>query len=385
VDESDNNQYKLYFGAAPTSEWGDGEVGEGMRIATNTTAANSTDVSLYETFEVADRGIKAQCAVVAQNAMKHCEDGDINYNTSQPIPLANGTTVRLIFEAVRTEVLPTAPFIKGTSTLYSIDSHDAAFGESFATDGTDDYVCNDYGENDLALGGRCAAKVLIESEAADAVANSGGSAMIHTRQSKVGYPELTDWKWDESEGTFMVMSGESVDRCGARSAVFYAVLDGDGNWQMDKTEYDAAAENPQATDCPKELAAEGHGPTLVHLGGARYKMYYEAGSTMETPTTEKPLKVLYADGSLTGDPDVVEFEDWENEANGHDVLFLYPSGEEVPAVTETLLGDHDILTAGFDLNNQYMSHNIERFVPIVVEGYQNAASFGIGYSKLVNP
>lgn len=350
-------KYKFYYGASPTSSWG-----EGLHIATSETT--STEANLLETFDPIQAGIKLSCDTAMDSTA--CVDGSINIHAMQPIPLATTETIQLIFEAETLKAMGMSAFLQ-SSRLFAIESQDGYVGEDFNA-ASNTAICNaTAGENDLAEGEECAARVIIGLDT-DAVADGGGSGMSDLRQSKVGFPELDSWKWDQSAGTFMVVGGASTTACGGTQGVYYAVFDGT-NWAMDKND----------DGCPKQLIEEGHGPTLQHLGGARYKLYYESGN--HTTDYEKPLKVLYADGALTGDAAVVDFEDWETEDQAHDVTFLWPDNTELNSFQESALGDHDIMVAGDDLDLQYMTTDLGG----TDDDTPTTGSEGLGYLVLVNP
>ena len=191
------------------------------------------------------------------------------------------------------------------------------------------------------------------------------TGMLMARQSKIGWPTLDNWRWDGSPGSFMVMTGQ--DACGQTvDGLFYAVFDGT-SWSMDR----------DGTGCPRPLVDSAHGPVIQHLGAQRYKLYFE---NRAFTNTGKPLHLIYADGSDTGDPDIVEFEDWELESMAREVHFLWPDGSLVPREYEPHFGDHVVFCPDGTLDVQYMYINIGGN-----DGPGGGGSRGIGLAKLLNP
>jgi hypothetical protein len=88
----------------------------------------------------------------------------------------------------------------------------------------------------------------------------------------------------------------------------------------------------------------------LHLGGARYKLYYgdpsiTAGRVASSPFPFLgPKKLVYADGATAGDALRVDFEDWETPARGREVRFLWPDGSELNSTAEGYIDDFTVLT-----------------------------------------
>ncbi len=79
------------------------------------------------------------------------------------------------------------------------------------------------------------------------------------------------------------------------------------------------------------MFAQAQAPFPMHSGGARYRLYYgntadQAGKANSNLPFLGPKVLIYGDGSVSGAPDTVEFEDWEAQAAARDVVFLWPDG-----------------------------------------------------------
>ena len=168
---------------------------------------------------------------------------------------------------------------------------------------------------------------------------AGDTGLTNARQFKIGYPTLDHWRWDESPGTFMVITGSS--KCGSdKNSLFYATWTGTA-WSVAK----------DSAGCPLTVSPSGHGPVLVHLGGSRHKLYYEDDAN---DNTGKPLRLIYADGTTSGNSSKVELADWEPAENAREVHFLWPDGTELNAEEESGLGDHMIFMPAGSNEEQYM-------------------------------
>lgn len=192
------------------------------------------------------------------------------------------------------------------------------------------------------------------------------------RQFKIGYPTRTDWRWGGEPGTFMVITADFDAPC-ASEAFFnaaYAIWGG-RRWVL---QYDPSG-------CPKYMP-EVQAPLPVHLGAARYKMYFSHNplrrGAMSDPLRDlKPLQIIYADGGLTGEPGYVDFEDWEQVAQAREVHFLWPDGSLLELAHESQLDDYMIFMPTGNPSLQIM--------------YSNMATPGsrelpfIGMAVLVNP
>jgi hypothetical protein len=270
---------------------------------------------------------------------------------SLPLPASMGAKIRLLFESQGNDA---------KNRILSLDSNDGYIGEDFNSGAS--AKCHDAG--DYIGNGGCVPSVVIGVAADDA-----GTGLVHARQFKIGYPELSSWIWDGAIGTFMIMTAE--DACGTTiDGLTYATWNG-SKWSVEKT--------PDGGACARFLVNKGHGPVVVHLGGVRYKVYWE-DSTNGT-NADKPFRVLYADGTRTGSSTVVEFDDWELSSSARHVNFLWPSGNKLSLSNESGLGDHTIYCPTGDINTQFMYMNLG--------GYDDptwlAGPIGVGMAVLINP
>jgi hypothetical protein len=273
-------------------------------------------------------------------------------HTSQAVPLsaALGGGIRLFFEAVGTD---------NRGRVMHLDSVDGYTGWDFNPGAAT--MCNDYS------GAGCppVVDVGVEGDAA-----GGNPHLRAAMQFKIGYPALTDWRWDGSPGTFMVFTAHlTTPACSATAFNGgYAVWDG-ARWNV---QYDSAG-------CPKLFPAM-QAPTVMHTGGVRYKLYYShnamgAVASNAMDASNKPVRLLYADGAATGNPAVVDFEDWESAAVVRDVHYLWPDGSDVALADESKLDDYVVLAPTGDLTLQVMYSNMT----------DGTAMPFIGMAVLVNP
>jgi hypothetical protein len=101
-------------------------------------------------------------------------------------------------------------------------------------------------------------------------------------------------------------------------------------------------------------------------------------SGMANPLTDiKPMKLVYADGEVAGDPSVVEFDDWEQIAQPRDVHFLWADGSTLDVANESSLDDYIMFMPTGDPALQIMYGNMS------IPG-TGLAPF-IGMASLVNP
>lgn len=316
-----NSTTKLYYNPQPRL----GGFG-GVRPATNNTTG--TDFAAITAFEPSDNGLRLACD---QNHKENCPtSAAYNMTASQAMPLTSKEVVRLFFEAQDLSVSGLT-----TTQIFYLDSQDGYLGEDFNT-GTAT-VCGGDGSADYSSTGDCALTV--------AVAANDETGLTQARQFKIGYPTLESTQWDESSGTFMVITG--ADRCElTRDGLFYATWDGT-NWDVLK----------DGAGCAKPLVPYAHGPVIVHLGGGQYKLYYEdIMSNAPLSSIAKPFHYITADATRTGDPKVVEFEDWDSYEQPGEVVFLWSDGTELTADEESGLGDHFIYTPdGLDSRVMYMN------------------------------
>lgn len=317
---------RFYFNPTPGP---DGWTG-GVRVATN----NSTETSLaaLSHFTASPNGVKAACD---QMNIQLCSNAYAYYMTgSQAVPLKQSQKIRLFFEAK-----DLSQSNDPTTQIFYLDSQDGYTGEDFNTN-TSSSICGGAQSLDYAPGGECALSV--------AVAADTTTGLKQARQFKIGYNTLDSWVWDELVGTFMVITGE--DTCGkTRDGLFYATWTG-SNWTVTKD-----------GSCVAPLVPYAHGPVLVQTGKGQYKLYYEdIMSNVPNNQVNKPLHYITADATRTGDPKVVDFEDWDSYQNAGEVDFLWPDGTQLSAAEESGLGDHFIYTPN-GLDSQVMYLNLGGF------------------------
>ncbi len=253
--------------------------------------------------------------------------------TGQGVPIAKdlGGFVRLFFEAQGED---------GRTRIMFLDSADGYVGLDFNTGAAT--TCSTAA--DYSVGGGCAPTVAIAVDGD----TGGNSRIFNARQNKVGWPTLESPHWDLAAGTFMVFTSGDVPGCSEFPKNHgYAVWDGAG-WVVQYRE----------DGCPK-LFTSVQAAFPFHSGGARYRLYYGDPSITTGQGTSGlpflgPKNLIYADGSATGLPDVVDFEDWETQTSARDVVFLWPTGEQLDAGAEGYIDDFHFLTPTGSLGLQVM-------------------------------
>lgn len=251
--------------------------------------------------------------------------------TGQAVPLASGS-VRLFFEALGAD---------GRTRIMHIDSQDGWIGRDFNRGPST--VCATAA--DYAVDGPCAPAL----DVAIASDPGGNPGFTDARQFKIGYPLLDDWRFHETPGTFMVITVSGATACSRASrTTAYALWDG-VRWAVQYA----------ANGCPK-LFENIQAPMPVHTAADRYKMYFGNPTEMTgvVPGSRLPWlgpkRVAYADAAATGDPNVVEFEDWEPLALARNLRFVWPSGRELTATEAGYLDDFVMLTPTGDPRLQVM-------------------------------
>lgn len=270
----------------------------------------------------------------------------LEIGTGQGVPLSSslGSKVRIFFEARGSD---------GKSRIYWIDSVDGWVGRDFNTGSAT--KCST--SADYQSGGGCP---LTQAFGLESDSENRSPKIHNANQHKVGYPTLTDWRWDGSAGTFMVFTIGPITGCSAYANHGYAVWDG-SRWVV---QYESSG-------CPK-LFKSTQAALPMHIGGVKYKMYFgDPEITTGKPATSTmpflgPKKLIYADGARTGNASYVEFEDWEDLANARNVIFLWPNGDQLDAAAEGFIDDFHFLTPTGDLSLQvvYMAITSGNDVPI---------------------
>jgi hypothetical protein len=344
-----NGKLQLYYNPLSGSE-------KGVKLAVAAGSANAAEVSSF--IGIGGFGLRMPCPQTPPNQPPPACPGNSFVRTVslfQVVPM-NGF-VRLFFEANGTD--------QKNRILY-LDSQDGYAGRDFNR-GTGT-ICQTM--NDYSAGGDCEPKVAVGVQG-DAIAGNDG--ISNARQFKVIYPRLKDERWEGAAGTSMVFTVNLTNSaCSPYNFTQgYAVWDG-AQWRV---QY-------HSNGCAK-IFEQMQAPNPVHLGGVRYKLYYNnttglRGQPSNPQTDTKPMKVFYADGSLTGNPALVEFEDWEPTAVAREVHYLWPDGSELDVANESKLDDHVTLMPTGDPNFQVMYTNMSG------SQSQPALPF-IGMVVLINP
>jgi uncharacterized protein (TIGR03437 family) len=278
-------------------------------------------------------------------------------NLFQAVPLASGAggKVRLYFEAQAGD---------GRTRILYLDSQDGYIGRDFHSGAPT--RCSSLA--DYSAGGGCEPKIAV---GVDIDGQAGNPNILNARQFKIAYPTQDSWAWDMKPGTLMWFTTEWQDgRCstfGFNAA--YAAWSG-ARWNVAY----------RSDGCPKLLPGA-QAPASVHLGGARYKLYFNLHPSPSGPSDPrvalKPMRMLYADPEATGDPAVAEFEDWEPLSSARQVRYLWPNGDLLTEDEQSRLDDYVILAPTSDPERLVMYSNMS------ATGTQ-ALPF-IGSAVLVNP
>ncbi len=323
------NTVQFYYGPLGVS---------GMAVATSGTVSASTPSSyLAFTSYASSSGLRSPTG--ATTGIK-----DVMTGQGVPLSAAMGGKVRLFFESNDTD---------GKTRIYSVDSVDGYVGRDFNLGPAT--TCST--SADYLAGGNCPASVVIGVEGDSKFPNAKLSAV---RQKKVAWPTLNDWRWDGATGTFMVLTVDRINGCTTASHnQAYAVWNG----TQFVVQYDSAG-------CPKTFKSA-QAALPLHIGGARYKMYYGDPSvtTGRISTSSLPFvgpkKLIYADGTSTASASTVEFEDWEDGSTARHVHFLWPNGDLLNDTAEGYIDDFQFLTptGSLDLQVLYLSITDGSVVP----------------------
>ncbi|WP_394759555.1 fibronectin type III domain-containing protein [Flavobacterium sp.] len=319
------NHIQLYYGPSGTS-------GTSLLIpALSNSAVDGTNITSYTSFTSSMSGSSATAGLASPSTGV----GNIlAVLTGQGVPLSSsmGGNIRLFFEANGTD---------GKARIFSVDSVDGYIGHDFNT-GTSK-VC--ITTADYSTGGGCKFTIELGVEGDSEKANL---KISNARQHKVGWPTLTDWRWDGATGTFMVFTTDSVSGCTtARMNHGYAIWDG-SKWVV---QYETSG-------CPK-LFNNAQAAFPMHIGGKKYKMYYSDPSITSGRIEGSPLpfpgpkNLIYSDGGLTSTAQV-DFEDWESQTKARDVVFIWPDNSMLNAKEEGYIDDYHFLTPTGDLSIQVM-------------------------------
>lgn len=304
---------------------------QALTTAITATAATATNPSSYLSFTGSGATTGLITPTTASTAVKQVATGQ-----GVPLSAALGGKVRLFFEAWGAD---------NKTRIYWLDSVDGYVGQDFNSGSA--RTCSTQADYDS--GGGCVPTLAVGVEG-DA---TGANAKIsNARQNKVGFPVLDDWRWSGEAGTFMVFTTDQVPGCSTSGMNHgYAVWSG-SRWAVQ-----------YASDgCPK-LFKSAQAAFPMHLGGARYKLYYGDPSVTTGKLTSSglpflgPKKLIYADGARSGQTGVVDFEDWEAQSTARDVAFLWPNGDLMDATAEGYIDDYHFLapTGSLDLQVMYLA------------------------------
>jgi hypothetical protein len=227
------NTVQFYYGPKATS-------GQAVASSATVSAANPSSYLTNFTSYASTSGVRSVTS--ATSGIK-----DIMTGQGVPLSAAMGAKVRLFFESNDAD---------GKTRIYSVDSVDGYVGRDFNL-GTPT-TCSTAA--DYLAGGNCPTTLVIGVEGDTLRPTNKISA---ARQNKIGWPTLTDWRWDGAAGTFMVFTVDKITGCttaGHNHA--YAVWDG----SKFVPQYDSAG-------CPKVFKSA-QAAVPMHLGDVRYKMYF---------------------------------------------------------------------------------------------------------------
>jgi hypothetical protein len=309
---------QLYYGAL-------GGYGGSLSVATSNRTADPNDESSYYDF-TSHVGVSG--LIQPEGATSLVEW----IGTGQAVPLSAsvGGGIRLFFEARG---------VDGKTRIMSLDSQDGYVGQDFNADVATYCALAAHYE----VGGGCYPKVEIGVDGDD---RASATHIDNARQQKVGVRTLLDWTWAEDVGTFMVFTTGKVEGCsGSQKNHGYALWDGNA-WTV---QYDASG-------CP-DLFKGVQAMVPLDVGQGRFKIQF--GNPDETEGTLGgklpflgPKRLIYGDPARSGDPQQMEFEDWDSVENARDITFLWPDGSVLNATAEGYIDDFVLLTPTFDVEHQ---------------------------------
>lgn len=316
------NRIQLYYGPM-----GNGSGRQALTTALTNTATSATDAASYLSFT----GSGSRTGLITPSPAAPLVE---LVATGQGVPMTNGK-VRLFFEAQGTDK---------KTRIYAIDSVDGFTGQDFNSGSAT--TCSTAA--DYSAGGGCVLTTVVGVEGDTTLPNA---KIPNARQNKVGFPTQSDWRWDGAAGTFMVFTTDRINGCvNSNMNHGYAVWDGT-KWNVQYA----------ANGCPK-LFTNAQAAFPLHVGGTRYKLYYGDPSitTGRGPGNLPfvgPKKLIYSDGSASGDLSRVDFEDWEAQTAARDVVFLWPNGDKLNDTAEGYIDDYHFLapTGNLDLQVMYLA------------------------------
>ena len=316
------NRIQLYYGPM-----GGGPGRQALTTALTNAATSATDAASYLSFT----GSGTRTGLITPSPAAPLVE---TVATGQGVPMTNGN-VRLFFEAQG---------VDRKTRIYAIDSVDGFTGQDFNSGSAT--TCSTTA--DYSAGGGCAFTTVVGVEGDTTLPNA---KIPNARQNKVGFPTQTDWRWDGAAGTFMVFTTDRINGCvNSNMNHGYAVWDGT-KWNVQYL----------ANGCPK-LFTNAQAAFPLHVGGARYKLYYgdpsiTAGRGPGNLPFVGPKKLIYSDGSVSGELARVDFEDWESQPAARDVVFLWPNGDKLNDTAEGYIDDYHFLvpTGNLDLQVMYLA------------------------------
>lgn len=217
--------------------------------------------------------------------------------------------------------------IDGVARIVAWDSVDGAFGLDFNPAASNQVVGAD-------ADSAAPPKRVLGAEPDE---DGGGTAMAQLRSATVGWAALDAWAWDGRAGTPMVLGGE--DTCNQALQGLYLARWNTRRWDVLKER-----------GCARLLVADAADPTLVHRGGASFKLYY---TTAPGPDVPPGLRVLYAEGARSGDAAVLDAADFEHADLARAPRIEWPDGAAVDP-TRTTVGEVAVVHPTLQILQQVM-------------------------------
>lgn len=328
------NRVQLYYGPMNAGRQSP------LAVAVSTTAADASNPDSYLSFSS-----RSGSSGLTSPSSSSTLVASVATGQGVPVTRERGGFVRLFFEAQGAD---------GKTRILWIDSKDGYYGQDFNAGA--ETTCTTAA--DYATDGGCAPTVAI----AVSGDTNGNSRITNARQNKVAWPTLDSPHWDMAAGTFMVFTSDRVTGCSDYQQNHgYAVWDGTA-WQVQYRD----------DGCPK-LFTSAQAAFPFHSGGAKYRLYYGDPSIADGRSTSNlpflgPKKLIYADGAVSGEPGIVDFEDWEAQTSARDVVFLWPNGDQLDARAEGYIDDYHFLapTGSLDLQVMYITITDGAVAPFAV-------------------
>jgi hypothetical protein len=302
---------------------------KGLAVGVTSTSANASSADSYLAF-TSRAGTTGLVSPPAAAPIVR----DVATGQAVPLTAAMGGRVRLFFEAADAS---------NRTRILSLDSQDGYTGLDFNSGAAT--VCSSTA--DYSSGGGCFPSVVLGVEGDATLPNP---RIQNARQFKIGYPTMTDWRWDGAPGTFMLFTTDFIAGCSTSQRNHgYAVWSGTA-WTV---QYEATG------GCPKLFRSVQAGHPL-HIGGVKYKLYYGDPSdvTGRLPGSMLPFlgpkKLIYGDGAISGDPARVDFEDWEATSAGRVLTFLWPNGTPMDATARGYIDDFSVVAPTGSLSLQVL-------------------------------